>query len=335
MKLIPEKVFVTGATGLLGQMLLKKLQEKKCKLGVLLEPALKASCTFSSEIDVIVGDITQPESYRYYLKDCTCVIHIAALTQVYPRSNPLCFKINTEAVNGLAQEVLKNGIQRFIHIGSASSFGSGTKHRINNEGSEFNLKAYRMDYINSKYEAQNLLLKLYKEQQLPVIIINPTFMIGPYDRLPSSGKILKALLSGTLPGFTRGGRSFVYSGDVADAIINAMHLGRLGECYITGGHNISYQQFFKMACSLYQKPFRLIQIPLIFTKALGLMGSIWARITKKPPVLSFGVSLLAGKYQYYSSEKAQNELNYRITPLNTAIKESVDWMVENNVFTIK
>ena len=159
---IPEKVFVTGATGLLGQMLLKKLQEKKCKLGVLLEPALKASCTFSSEIDVIVGDITQPESYRYYLKDCTCVIHIAALTQVYPRSNPLCFKINTEAVNGLAQEVLKNGIQRFIHIGSASSFGSGTKHRINNEGSEFNLKAYRMDYINSKYEAQILLLKLYK-----------------------------------------------------------------------------------------------------------------------------------------------------------------------------
>ena len=172
MKLITEKVFVTGATGLLGQMLLKKLQEKKCKLGVLLEPALKASCTFSSEIDVIVGDITQPESYRYYLKDCTCVIHIAALTQVYPRSNPLCFKINTEAVNGLAQEVLKNGIQRFIHIGSASSFGSGTKHRINNEGSEFNLKAYRMDYINSKDNCKYPFPDIFME--------NSRFITGPY-----------------------------------------------------------------------------------------------------------------------------------------------------------
>lgn len=330
-----ETVLITGATGMLGRMVLNKLKPLGFNIVVLVEPAQWQNASLIPDVSLLKGDIRNPDTYRDTLKSCAYVIHIAASTQVYPRRNANCYSINTDAVKHLAQEILQSSVKRLIHIGTASSFGSATKSTFRTELSDFNLASYGMDYINSKQMAQAHLLHLHATQQLPVIIINPTFMIGPYDYLPSSGRLLKALLSGALPGYTHGGRSFVYSGDVADAIVNALTLGRNGQCYITGGENLSYKDFFILASTIYNKPFTLKRIPLVFTHVLGFLSSAWARLTKKPPILSFGVSLLAGKYQFYSSAKASAELNYNITPLSKAIKESVDWMVEHKVFKIK
>jgi len=330
-----ETVLVTGATGMLGRMVLDKLIPAGFKIIVLIEPSQWHSIELPKEISLLKGDIRRPETYRDTLKTCTYVIHIAASTQVYPRRNANCYNINTEAVKLLAEEVLQSSVKRLVHIGTASSFGSGTKTTLRSELSDFNLAAYGMDYINSKQQAQSYLLQLHSQRQLPVIIINPTFMIGPYDRIPSSGRMLKTLLSGSLPGYAYGGRSFVYSGDVAEAIVNALTQGRNGQCYITGGENLSYKDFFTLACTLYNKPFTLKRIPLGLTHILGFLSSAWARVVQKPPLLSYGVSLLAGKYQFYSSAKATAELNYKITPLSNAIKESVDWMVKHNVFKIQ
>ena len=96
------------------------------------------------------------------------------------------------------------------------------------------------------HAVQTELLRKFKDEGFPVVIVNPTFMLGPFDSGPSSGKLILNALEGNVPGYSEGGRNFVFSKDVARAVVNAIDLGRLGECYLAAGENLSYKEFFTL-----------------------------------------------------------------------------------------
>ena len=70
---------------------------------------------------------------------------------------------------------------------------------------------------HSKYKTQQFILNEVKENKLPAIILNPTFMFGPYDSNPSSGAMIVALYKGKVPGYTSGGRNYICAKDAATA----------------------------------------------------------------------------------------------------------------------
>lgn len=327
-------VLVTGADGMLGNSVVRELLRRKYTVKAFIEQSKDNGTLTGLPVQIHYGDLLNPDTYNAILPDCDYLINCAAITNVYPRKNDLCNKLNNDAVMDLAGHVLKSGIKRFVHVGTANSFKGGTKCYPGNENCPFDLKKYGMDYINSKYQAQVGLLKMHKKEHLPVVIVNPTFMIGPYDMGPSSGKMILHLICNKLPGYSDGGRSFVYSIDVARAIVNALESGRPGECYIVGGENLTYREFLMKACDVLNLEFNLSKIPSFLMKLCGFFSSVWARLIAKPPVLSYGMSLLAGKDQYYSSEKAVREIGYKQTPIEQAIYDCVLWFIENGKLEI-
>jgi dihydroflavonol-4-reductase len=186
-----------------------------------------------------------------------------------------------------------------------------------------------MDYIESKYLAQEMLLSAYRENGFPVVIINPTFMIGPYDTGPSSGRMLLELISGRLPGYSKGGRNVICSFDVARAAVNALTMGREGQCYIAGSENLPYGIFFKLACEVCEVDYSLRKFPHFLVLAAGLFNSTVARITGKPPQLGFTMARMSAVDHYFSSQKAQEELEMPTTPIEVGIRESVNWFKDN------
>ena len=154
-------------------------------------------------------------------------------------------------------------------------------------------------------------------------------MIGPFDSAPSSGKVLIALLTGKLPCYSRGGKNFVCSTDVALAAVSALNLGRLGECYIVGNENLEYGEFFRKVCATMNKKFKLLKAPDFLIICFGFINSIMARVIRKPPVVSFSMARMAGNGQYYSSEKAQDELQITPTPIEQGIEQCVNWFELN------
>ena len=90
-----------------------------------------------------------------------------------------------------------------------------------------------------------MLLKRFNKNGFPVVIINPTYMIGPFDSGPSSGQMLIALCKGALKLYCNGGKNFVCSVDVAKAAVNALTKGVIGECYIAGNENMGFKEFFQ------------------------------------------------------------------------------------------
>jgi len=323
------KVFVTGADGMLGSNICQQLINQGYHVKAMVLPSRNKSVLNEMALEIVKGNILDIHFLEQQMKHCDFVIHTAALTHVWPRRSKTVMQVNYEGTKNVMKIAGKLKLKRMVHIGTASSFGNGSKEKPGNETSQYNLGRYGLDYIESKYLSQKLLLKNYIDHGFPVIILNPTYMIGPYDSGPSSGKMIIELLKDSLPGYCNGGKNFVCAADVATATVNALSIGKLGECYIVGNENLNYKEFFNKVCKLYNKKFQLVKVPTILVQTLGLYNSIVARIFNKKPTLSYTMTRLANVGQYYSSQKALDELNLPQTPIEKGIQQCVDWFQQN------
>ncbi len=324
-----KQVFVTGADGMLGSSICRELLVQGYQVKAMCLPGRETNTLNGLSVEKVLGDISDKDFLLREMKGCDYVIHVAALTNLWPRKFPKVMSINLDgAINVMeATEHLK--MERMIHIGTANSFANGTKEKPGDENSPYIGWKYGMDYIDSKYLAQQKLLAKFKETGFPVVIINPTYMIGPFDSGPSSGQMLIAVYKDILKWYSSGGKSFVCATDVAKAAVNSITKGTLGECYIAGNENLTYNEFFLKACMLMQKPFKMRQAPYFIIITIGFFGSLMSRITRKPPKISYGMALLAKENQYYSSAKAQRVLEMPQTPIEVGISECLEWFKEN------
>jgi dihydroflavonol-4-reductase len=285
------------------------------------------------DLEIVKGDIQDKDFLSNAFSDCSYLIHTAAQTSIWPRRSALVREVNFQGTKNLMEIAEAGGIYRMVHIGTANSFHPGSKDEPGNEESEFRGWKYQLDYMESKYLAQEMLLERYQENNFPVVIINPTYMIGPYDTGPSSGRMLLELYADRLPGYSVGGRNFIYSKDVAVAAVNALEQGRTGQCYIAGTENLSYEEFFQKACAVRGKEFNLRRVPYFLVLIGGFFNSLISRLIGKPPQLSYTMARMSGVDHYFSSEKAQREINLPQTPLEVGINECLTWFEDNGYFS--
>lgn len=323
-------VFLTGAGGMLGNSILRQLLNKSYDVTALYRPIEKIPEISSQNFHPVTGDLLDEPLMQKLTTGMDFIIHAAASTTVWPRRHQLTMRVNMDGTRHLVNAAKINGIKRFVHIGTANSFAPGTKINPGSETNTYDGWKFHMDYMDSKYQAQQYLLQEFNKNQFPVLIINPTFMIGPFDFGPSSGKMILALYGDKIPGYSNGGKSFVCSKDVATAAVNALTIGRLGECYIAGGENLTYREFFSKACEVMNKPFKMKRIPDQLVLGYGFINSTLSRITQKAPVLSFGMAKIGNINQFYSSDKIRNELKMPNTPIEEGIRECLDWFRSNN-----
>lgn len=323
-----KKVFVTGADGMLGSSICNELLKRNYSVKGMVLPGRNLSVT-AKGIETIYGNILDIDFLEKKITGCHYVIHTAALTTVWPRRSSLIMETNIEGTRNLMMAAEKNKVSRFIHIGTASSFRHGTLENLGTEENDYDGWKYRMDYMDSKYIAQNMLLERFTVNGFPVIIINPTYMIGPFDSGPSSGKLMIELLNDNIPGYSPGGKNFVCACDVATAAVNALEKGRIGECYIVGNENLFYKEFFRKVCKARRKRFKLVRIPVFIVMFIGFLNSVRARLFSVHPGLSYSMARFSCLGQFYSSQKAMQELHLQMTPIDTGIESSLKWFEAN------
>lgn len=326
-----KRILVTGADGMLGNNIIRELIKRSYVVHALVEPERSTVLLDGLNITIHKGDITDPGDLKEPLSRVDAVIHTAGLTALWPARSELSWKINFEAVKILASLCQKNDIKRFVHIGTANSFGYGTIENPGNEEWPYSSGKFKLDYMDSKVAAQEYLLKEHKEQNFPVIILNPTFMLGKYDSGKGSNKAVSYIYKGIIPGYTTGGKNWVYVGDVAVAAVNALKMGRTGECYITGNLNMTYKEGLHLiAETLGVKPPRL-QMPKFLMLSYGWLSSLISHIAGGKGDLSYRIAKVGCEGVYYSSEKAVKELKMPQSPLEKGILESIEWFKEQGI----
>lgn len=324
-----EKVLVTGANGMLGSNICRELIKQNYNVKAFCLPTDKINTIADLPIEIAYGDILNKKDILDEMKGCDYVIHAAAMTNVWPRRNAAIINVNVKGTQHVMEAAEELSLKRMIHIGSASSFCHGSGNNLSDETKKYSGWKYGMDYLDSKYMAQEMLLEYHRKNGFPVVIINPTFMIGPFDSGPSSGQMLISYYKGNLPGFSNGGKNFVCTVDVATAVVNSLKIGKLGQCYIAGNENLSFREFFKKTASALNKPFTINKIPFLLILCVGAANSIVARLVDTKPKVSYGMAKLSGIKQYFNSEKAIRELKMPQTSIEMGIKQAMVWFQNN------
>ena len=324
------KILVTGADGLLGSNLVRELLNRNYQVRAFVHPGRKTGTLHYLRLQRIKGDLLNLDDLDRAFHDIDAVIHTAASVKLWPANSKTNIDINVKGTANVIQMALHHKISRMIHVGTATSFGFGTLQNPGTEENPYSGFHYRLGYLDSKFEAHQLVLDAVK-QGLPAIIVNPTFLIGPYDSAPSSGAMIMAIYKGSLPGHAPGGKNFISVKDAATAIANALTMGRVGESYILGNRNMTYHEAFLVIASIVGAKAPALKLPRIAVLAYGLLGSAYGAITGKAPTVSYPVARISCDGHYYSAQKAIKELQLPQTPIENAVKEAFDWLIKNKI----
>lgn len=321
----PVTVLVTGADGMLGSNIVRELLRRDFQVHCFIEPGRAAETIRDLPVTIYRGDICDPADLTPVFRKVDYVIHTAGITSMWPSRSPISWKVNFHAVKLLVKLSRKHGIKRFVHIGTATSFGHGPMDRPGTEHSAYTNHRYRLDYQDTKYMAQEYLLQQYRKHRFPVIILNPTFMLGPYDSGNGSNQMVLFLYKRKAPGFSPGGKNFVHVRDVAVAAANALDRGRLGECYITGNVNMTYRDSFRMIAQTLDVKAPRIKLPRLAAVTYGAAMTMLSSVTRKPPQVTYKMARIGCEGCYYSPLKAVRELEMPQSPIQDAVKESIEW----------
>lgn len=329
------KILVTGPDGVLGSNIVRELLSRDHDVSVLLFDEEKAPITLEGlPIQRFYGNIVNPEDLDKCTAGQDAVIHAAASTLVFPAKNPTVNKVNIDGTQNVIDACLKYKIGRLIYVGTANSFSYGSEEEPGKEGGPSS-QSYGVDYMDSKQKAQEIILEAVKNKGLQAVVVNPTYMIGPYDSRPSSGAMIIAVHQGKIPGYSRGGKNFVAVKDAATAIANAITMGKVGECYILGNKNMTYQDAFNLIANTISAKRVKRKLPDFVVKTYGAMNSFFAKIFNYYPGITKELAIISCERHYYSPEKARKEIGLPETPLNEAIQECYDWFKANDYLNKK
>ncbi|MFN7118647.1 MAG: NAD-dependent epimerase/dehydratase family protein [Saprospiraceae bacterium] len=327
-----KKVLVTGATGLLGSNIAAELLDRGYDVRVLMRKSSNPIALNGLDVEVMYGDIINEEDVLAAGKGCVAIIHSAANTSQWGPELAFHDAVNVQGTQNVINAVKKWDMERLVHVSTANTFRPGSLQQPGDEMGDFSYTVLRTDYIDTKNQAQQIVKDAVKNEGIPAIIVNPTFMIGGRDAKPSSGKMVLYYLRTPVVMCPTGGKNFVPVRDAAAGAVNALDHGRFGECYLLANENLNYRQFFTLIgqVSGRRKPF--FTAPPGFLKTVGRTGDMISNVIGRKIPVSYANSSLLTIDNYYTPKKAVDELKMPQTPLAEAIADAVSWFAANKYF---
>lgn len=323
------KVLVTGANGLLGANIVRELVKRKYDVRIFARDTSDLSGLHGVEFERVNGDILEPDSIDKAVAGCDYVIHSAANTNQWPTQYIHYEPVNVNGTKHVIEAVKKHHVKRFVFVSSANAFGNGTKERPGMELNEFSGFRIGSGYMISKFVAQQMVLDEVGQNNLQAIVVNPTFMIGPYDSKPSSGQIIVMGMGKKVQVSPPGGKNFIHVNDAAIGTCNALTMGRTGECYLLANENLSYREFFALLNKISGETPKSLSLPRVLLKTIGRAGTLVEKIFRKPAGLNLVNARLLCLDNYYTGKKAIKALELPQTSIETAIREAIAWFREN------
>ena len=324
------KTFVTGGTGLLGANLIRELLRRGHQVRALARKGSNLRGIRGLDIELYEGDLSDKQNLYEGCKGFDYVIHAAAQTP----GNFTNFTdyigpniIGTQNMLGAAERA---NIERIVYVSSCCVFGGGSKDCPGTELSEFTGFSLDSGYINSKYLAQQWVLSEIEKKRLPVVIVNPTIMIGPYDSRPNSGEIILRLICNQLQFCPSGGKNFIDVRDAARATCNALTMGIPGECYLLASQNLTFAELFEKVYRIYGKADRKISVPGFIMNTLGLTGSFISYLTHQDLKMNYSNLRQLTMKSYFSGAKAVRVLGLPQRSVDMAIHDAIEWFADNN-----
>ncbi|MEW6468074.1 MAG: NAD-dependent epimerase/dehydratase family protein [Bacteroidota bacterium] len=324
------RILVTGAGGFIAARLASQLAQSGKKVRAMVRTRESALLRHPN-IEIVKGDILDKESLDKATRNVSQVYHVAALANNWAPSEKIFFDINVTGTENVIEAARKNGAGRIVMTSTAGTIGPSVNGQPVHEGLLPPAFLYS-GYERSKFAAEELIRKRSKEGY-DIVIVNPTRVFGP-GPLSKSNSVTNIVYKYTRgrwrfqPGSGQEIGNYAYVDDVIRGHFLAMEKGRSGERYILGGENVSYNQLIKKIAEVHGKEYGLISIPLGAFAAYGALSDFLGDYFGIEPMITKSWLQKYKANWTASTEKAEKELGYTVTPMKEAIARTIHWLSE-------
>jgi dihydroflavonol-4-reductase len=230
-------ILVTGATGHVGNVLVRELLARRNNVRALILPGEKRESIEELPIEKVEGNVLDPASLERAMQGVEIVYHLAGIISIVPGAEARMRKVNVEGVRNVARAALTAGVRRMVHVSSIHAFKRLPLGSIVDEEAPLAPDSPAGAYDRTKAEGTLALLEVVRDG-LDAVIACPTGIIGPHDYLRSEmGQTILSYTRKKLHFLVDGAYDFVDVRDVAHGLILTCEKGRRGELYILSGSN--------------------------------------------------------------------------------------------------
>jgi nucleoside-diphosphate-sugar epimerase len=326
-------ILITGSTGYIGSLLTTKLAGSGEDIRILVRREPDIPEFRKPNIKTVKGDINDPESLKKAMQGVDRVYHMAAYARLWAK-DPNTFRlVNVEGTHNVLTAAEEAGVEKMVYTSTAGVIGPSKGKAMTENDPRitgfFNL------YEETKTEAEKLVQE-FVAKGLNVTIVNPARVYGPGLDTGSNPvtKIVELYMKRkwhVIPVQGEDIGSYCHVDDVVEGHISAMEKGGMGERYIFGGVNASFNELIAAIRKHSGVNKILFNLPFPMMMAASHGFKIWSTLTGNAPMITPD---WVKRYIYnweLDSSKAVREIGYKIRPLDEGIKHTVEWTRENRM----
>lgn len=314
---------ITGATGLVGNNVARLLVGHGEAVRVLVRPQTDLRPFADLAVETVRGDVLNPEDVERAFAGVQRVVHCAAYVYIGWSKLPEQRAVNVEGTRHVAEAALRHGA-RMVHVSSIDVLNLHSSNGPVDENAP-NSGEVPCPYVVTKREAERVVLD-YVAQGLDAVIVNPGFMLGPWDWKPSSGRMLLKIATGWALIAPPGANSYCDVRDVATAIITALEKGRRGQRYILAGQTLTYMEALKILAKVtgQKPPMRIAR--RITLNTIGRVGDLLAWATGHESDVNSAATAMSMLPKNFSSARAAVELGYHSRDVEQSAHDEWEWL---------
>ncbi|RME89939.1 MAG: NAD-dependent epimerase/dehydratase family protein [Anaerolineae bacterium] len=323
-----KRVLVTGATGHIGNVLVRKLLQRGAHVRALILPGEDTISLADLDVEFVEGDVLDLPRLLEVFEGMEIVYHLAGVISILPGDDPFVWRVNVEGTRNVLAAARRAGVKRLVYTSSIHALKRVPHGTVIDESVPFDPDNPYGVYDRSKAVASLEVLRAAQEG-LDAVIVCPTGVIGPYDyRRSEMGEVIRGALRNTPQLYVNGAYDFVDVRDVAEGLILAAERGRRGESYILSGQRISVRYLLETVREITGLRFPTVRIPTSLARFLTRFTPAYYRWTGKTPRFTpYSLEVLESN-SLISHAKATRELGYRPRALFESLSDTVRWFLE-------
>jgi dihydroflavonol-4-reductase len=317
---------VTGASGLLGANLAAELIAQGHTVTATRRGSTEASALADLPIKWVRVDLGSATELSDAFAGADVVFHCAASVSTRGKITPEMSAVTVGGTRAVVDAAIAVGTPRLVHTSTANTIGPASDGTAADEQTPWAMDTAKLASAYAVTKRQAEILVQRSCETLDAVIVNPTYLVGPRDSRPSSGRLIVEIANRRIPCWTPGYNNFADVRDVARGMIAAWLHGRRGERYILGGHELTYRDFMeRVATEAGVDPPRR-RLPHSLAWVAGKGGDLLEAVTRRETAVnSFSVRYAFTDLYRYRSDKAIRELGYVVGPIEPAIRDALNW----------
>jgi nucleoside-diphosphate-sugar epimerase len=319
-----------GATGFVGSHVTRKLVERGDDVRVYVRRSSRTVAIDDLDVERCYGDLYDEKALRAAISDRDAVFYCVLDTRFYLRDPAPLFETNVESLRRVLHVASQTDLHRFVFCSTIGTIAIAENGESVTEDMPFNWPGKGGAYIESRRQAEDLVLRYAKEGTLPAVAMCVSNPYGPLDWQPSQGQMIKAAALGKMPVYVKGVSTEVVGiEDVADAFLLAGERGRVGERYIISESFMPMRDMLQTAAgAVGAKPPRF-GVPLALLYAVGWTIGAASRLLRRDlPLNTTGVRLLH-IMSPADNGKAKRELGWQPRPTAESIRRAARFYIEH------